>query len=336
MRLTLRRTLLLVVAVAGCGWGGWILCRQMSPSLADIERLLSGPHAESGVRALQEYVDRHPEDARANYLIGSLLVRTNPGAAVRYLGRVPTTAVERGQAVRLLAALALERQDLATAQRHLDELQEQAEEDPHLALAFTELHLLQGEPEPALEHARRAARLEPARADTWILIAEILDELGRVEESVEPLQHAVELDPNSFSARANLAYALQRTGNLSSARVQLEWCLHRQPENDRLQLLHAEILRDDGEIERAKGLVKAILERKPEDLQAALLLGEILLFEGDSAAALELLEPMFRRHPRHRHLTALLVQAAALSGNQQQAQFYREQLQRQLSDRPAD
>lgn len=334
MQLTWRRLLVLVPVVGGLAFWGLTAFRETdSQRLVRIQKQLAeGDHA-TALPALRKYLDEHPDDVKANFLAGSLLARTEPDQARTFLERVPPDSEDRPQAVRLLAAIALERNDPQSAKALLEQLQTLAPDDPAVSLALAECHLLMGDYEPALGHAREAAERNPARAHTHFLIAEILDHLGRVAESVEPLKQAIAADPEWFPAHANLAYALHFTGENRAALAELEWCLEREPDNVDLLRIQAEIVRDEGDLPRAKSIVQRALRGRPQDVRCNVLLGEILLFDNQPREALAVLEPLFARHRDNRHLTTLLSRAAWLAGDTEKAQQYQKLLMEQLPQR---
>jgi predicted Zn-dependent protease len=334
--MTMPRRRVLIPTLVLCGVAVWCVFAWRTPESSELERIeqqLEQGDPKSGIDALRAYLVRHPQDARANYLAGLQLARTNPRLATPYLQRVPRDAADRAAAVRLLAAIYLEARELDAAQEQLTELREHAPDDVAVSLGWVEFHLVSGEHTEALQEAYRAAALEPTRAQTHLLIAELLDELSRTAESVEPLRRAVELDPELFPARANLAYALQFIGDHQAALRELEWCLEREPNNAGLLLIQAEILRDEGDLPAAKQIIQQVLRAHRQDLKSSLLLAEILLFEDRPQEALALLEPLVFHHRDHHHLTTLLARAATLAGQTEKARIYQQQQQDQLPPR---
>jgi tetratricopeptide (TPR) repeat protein len=58
---------------------------------------------------------------------------------------------------------------------------------------------------------RRGTRIDPAFADAWYNLSDLLDEQGRVEAAIECLRTTLQVAPDYADAMFNLALLLQRT-----------------------------------------------------------------------------------------------------------------------------
>jgi cytochrome c-type biogenesis protein CcmH/NrfG len=65
----------------------------------------------------------------------------------------------------------------------------------------------QGKPEEAIEHWRRALRIDPGNVRTWCLLADHLVRLGRTEKAVNAYRRALQIDPNCAAAHHGLRLA---------------------------------------------------------------------------------------------------------------------------------
>src|SRR5207253_1584463 len=86
-------------------------------------------------------------------------------------------------------------------------------------LSLAELYFAEQKFKQSLPHAKRVLALNPQRIESYRLVADIYDGLGRISEMVEPLETALELDPRDAEARLNLAYAYVWSGREEEART---------------------------------------------------------------------------------------------------------------------
>jgi tetratricopeptide (TPR) repeat protein len=207
-----------------------------------------------------------------------------------------------------------------------------ADREAHEALA--RIFHQQRRPKDALPHALRATELAPDRAGTWLLIAEIYDDLRRTHEMIEPLRKALALNPNLAEAHLNLCYALIWSGETAEARLEAQWCLARDPRSAPAHRFLAMCEREEGRPEQALEEIRRALALVPDDIESRLVEGQLLLYLRRADEAYRELEPLLQQRPDDRRLLNLLARAAAASGRREEAAKYQERASGLLKKSP--
>jgi tetratricopeptide (TPR) repeat protein len=97
-------------------------------------------------------------------------------------------------------------------------------------------HQQKGQVQAALEEAHQTLDLAPTYPDASLLLADLLNQAGHLEEAVDAYRKALLADPGAAVARGNLATTLMRLGQPRQAIEQWEEALRQQP--DRLTTLN--------------------------------------------------------------------------------------------------
>ncbi|NUR83424.1 MAG: hypothetical protein HOY71_04965, partial [Nonomuraea sp.] len=135
-----------------------------------------------------------------------------------------------------------------------------------------------GQPDAALNSARRAADLDPDSEWAQRLISLSLEHLGRDRDAVAPAEHAVRLALGSWLARLRLAAVLRRIpGRWDEAVRQAELAHRFAPERPEPQVLLGDLALQRGEHARARGSYLQALTLAPDQPQARVNLGLTLL-----------------------------------------------------------
>jgi Flp pilus assembly protein TadD len=194
--------------------------------------------------------------------------------------------------------------------------------EAHQALAMT-FHQ-QRHPKDALPHALRASERAPERPESWLLIAEIYDDLHRTHEMIEPLRRALKLAPDRADAHLNLCYALLWSGEIAEARLEAQWCLDRDLQSAVARRYLAMCAREEGQPEEALDEISRALALAPNDVESHLIEGQLLLFLHRDEEAYWKLQPLLSQRPDDRRLLTLLARAAAASGRREEAARFQE------------
>jgi Tfp pilus assembly protein PilF len=195
-------------------------------------------------------------------------------------------------------------------------------------LSRGEVLFQQRRPAEALPHILRAAELEPDRAATHMLLAEIYDDLRRTHEMIGPLRKALAIDPGLTAARLNLSYALIWSGDTLQGRREAEECLRQDPDSVPARRLVAQCDRDEGHPEAALENIRQGLAIAPDDLESRLLEAELLLFLRRADEACSRLESLPADDKTGLRALTLLARAAAVAGRAEAAANYRRQIDR--------
>lgn len=283
------------------------------------ERAVAARRWTEAAALYEQHLRLRPADHAARVALGALVKSTDARRAVALLEAVPPAAPEYLAAQRHIADITLSVGDDPRAQQALLVLLRNAPDDYAVRLSLAELYYRQKRPKEALPQALRCAELKPDRAQTWLLIADIYDDLGHPNEMIVPLHRALELDPQLAAAHLNLCYALVWSGATAEGRQEAEWCLARDPAGVAARRLLAMCERDEGRPEEALVEIRRALQSAPDDLECRIVEAQLLLFLHRGNEAQRRLQPLLARHPDDRRLQTLAARAAAASDRQDAA-----------------
>ncbi len=271
----------------------------------------------------RSFLDEFPEDHGVRLELGELLKSVNSEAALEELSKIPPSTPEYPEAIRYIAQIAVVGQQDDLAEDTLRKLDQISPDDAGVALSLAELYYRTQRYAESLPWVEQATRLQADRAQTWLLLAEVLDHLKRPGDMVQPLRKAIQLDTDLYPAHANLAYALRLSGHLEEAEAEAGWCLARQPEDILVRRWLAMILRDRGEYDAAMNEIRLATARSPTDVDCRIVEAELLLFGGEAEGAYNVLMPLYRVHSKRRDYLSCLASAAAKSGRLEESRRYR-------------
>lgn len=298
--------------VAGCG-------KTAPDPLAEAASALERNDREAAISALQVHLRTAPQSSETRLKLAALLRESQPEEALAILGGVPPSAPQRIAALQQIAVIHLLAERTADAEKALQEVVAAEPENLGAQLSLAELYFRDKAPEAALPHALAASRLAPDRALTFLLIAEIYDDLHDYPAMVEPLQTAIAIDPGSYEARLNLAYASHRTGELAPAEAQAKWCLQENPRDVSALRILAAVARDQGRFADAKRFLAMALKIQPEEVDCRILEADLLLYERKPQEAYERLKEIFDAHRTTVRYLGALARAAASAGQREES-----------------
>lgn len=326
--------ILAILAVAG---GAVTLLKPAAPDpVAQAQRALQAQDRRQAAQLLQLHVAEHPQDAAAMLLLAEALQVESPQQALDWLARITSAQPEYLEAQRRIARWTAERGPAEAVRRALVNILQHAPEDAPALLALSELEFQSGRPQEALPLLHRHALLPVDQRRCHLLLAEVLDDLGRSREMIAPLEAALKLAPNDVTARANLAYACQLNGQPDRSAAEARWCLQRQPELTVVRVVLAKALRDLGQHAAALAEVQQVLDVEPRQLTANLLSAELLLYQRQPEAAYQQLQPLVATYGDRRDLLSQLARAAQLTGRVEEAQKHQAALRRLLLAAPRE
>ena len=326
-------TALIALFAVGVGFMGF---RSRGSSRLDQAREDAARGASlSAIKQYLGHLDESPEDHCARLELAELLKPRDSEAALVQLEKIPASTPEYPAAIRHIAHIAIvgKRNDLAEdALRKLDQIRP---DDAGVALSLGELYYGTERYIQSLPWVQQAARLQPDRALTWLLLAEVLDHIKRPGDMPQPLRKAIELDPDLYPAHANLAYALQFTGNPEEAEVEARWCLARQPKDVTVRRWLAMILRDRGEHDAALTEIRLAIAGSPTDVDCRIVEADLLLFRREAEAAYNALMPLYSIHSNRRDYLSSLARAAAMSGRREESRRYQREIVKIIEEQEA-
>ena len=284
-------------------------------------------------QALLEHLAESPDDTDARYRLAVLLRQSDMESALEHFRQIPPDAAEYLAARRHVAhiCLLMKREGELTlrdeeAELALKTLERADPSDFGVKLSLAELYFRRREQKKALHYARQGAEMRPGRTQTHLLVADILDELGRTAEMIAPLRQVIELEPDCYGARINLAYALLFAGRLDEAQRESLWCLKRNEQDVAARQYLAAIAREHGQPEDALQQIRKALEIAPGDFRCRMLEAKLLLPLGESQKAYGNLKPFYNEHRNDRDYLETLAQAAAESGHLDEARKHRQRI----------
>ena len=115
----------------------------------------------------------------------------------------------------------------------------------------------------ALQHAERAAMLEPENAGFLVNYADALIRLERLTEAEEYLAKAIRLDPNLVSGRVNLAYLYHDRGDDQGAYELLKEAVELAPRMTQVQYMFGLAAREVGRSDEAATAFANVLHLEP-------------------------------------------------------------------------
>jgi tetratricopeptide (TPR) repeat protein len=306
---------MLAVAVAVAALAGWGIYGYFFPTaLKRAQQAAAARHWAKAEQAFTEHLQQAPRDHAARLELGRVLQQIAPRRAREELNKIPADADEYIPAMREIADFCLAHGPAAEAERALRILQETTPRDPEILLSLAAMYHRAGNYQEALRLALRASELQPERAQTFFLIAELYDDLRRPSEMIAPLERAIELDRDFEAAHLNLSYATLWAGQSDRARSEAQWCLERDPRNVAARCFLAKAARDAGDWDLALAETRHALSISPDDLECRILEAELLLFQREPRTAYHRLRPIYERHRTDRRVVGLLARAATASG----------------------
>lgn len=315
--------LLAVIAVGTYIAGGAPLA---SSRLERARRDIVRGNSHSAIKLYLAHLEAEPSDYAARLELGELLKPTDASTSLAILQEIPAEVAEYPQAIWHIAHIATAGKRDRLAEDALLKLDELRPNDAGVSLSLAELYYRTERFTEALLFAKRATQLQAGRAQSWLLLAEVLDHLNRPGEMLQPLQEAVRLDAGLYAAHANLAYANYVFGQLAEAKVEALWCLKRHPNDIAVRRWLAMTLRDGGEHDAAFQQVNLALEKSPGDVDCHIVAADMLLFRRDAQQAYDSLKPLYPKHADRRDFLGSLARAAAMSGRREESRRYQQEI----------
>ena len=318
------------VALLGIALVVWLLVRPTA--LEQAKHALALGDVRTAEQIFLKHLATAPHDTSIRLKLAVLIRETDPVRALTHLRQIPETADEHLDSLRQTAIIYILSDLNDEAERVLKILEAADESDFAVQLSLAELYFREGQNAEALPHAEKAIELQPERAQSYLLLADILDNLRRTENMVRPLQEAIRLEPNLYAAHLNLAHAALFVEDTDLAEGEARWCLQREPNDVVARRLIAAVARARGLYDLALREIRSAVKLAPEDVKCRMLEAELLLFRREAQKAYESLIPLRRAQWDNRAYVTLLARAAAMSGRRDEARSYQRQIVRLTPD----
>jgi tetratricopeptide (TPR) repeat protein len=304
----------------------WLYARAFAPDdgrvyIALAEGSIAQGLFDQAVSLLQQGLERQLSDdqaAVAHGLLGRLLAGDDPARAAYHLMQAGDDD--------MLAVLNATEAEEAPARRAL-----------LLGVAF----LQRDEFTLARRQFERATALDPAQAEAYAYLGQVLDRLGATAEARDTLAHALNLDPDSALTYYFLGLHDLQVGLLNGAQAALWEALTRDPENAAARVAMGQTFVDLGDYAQAEEWYQGAVEAAPDDIEFHLLLVHFYLdhlyriadagipaaqaalaLAPDDARALDLLGWAYQLASRPAESERTLIQALALDPDLASAQYH--------------
>ncbi|HYO81307.1 MAG TPA: tetratricopeptide repeat protein, partial [Bryobacteraceae bacterium] len=251
--------------------------------------LLAGDKRPEAMALLREEVNKHPQNADARLLLGSLLsesgeaadgilhlregVRLRPrsamarnalGEALTDVGDLQAAREEFKQAVRLdpklaqarenLGLVLLEAGDLGGAAKQLDraiQLYGQKEAGAYTRYLRARVHTASGALKEAESELRSAVALQPRLSEAWSALGQVREKMGDDNGALAALRRSVQVNPAGAVAQTRLGSLYLRLEKPVDAVHHLEQALKLTPDDQTALNNLQRALREAGQTERA-------------------------------------------------------------------------------------
>ena len=173
--------------------------------------------------------------------------------------------------------------------------------------------LMSGEPELAVEYARRAHELSRRNADYLNTLGVAQAESAELDRAQEAFGKALKLKPDHVDAIVNLAKVLEKLDDFAAALKRYQHAYALSPEHPKLAVTLARLHRTLGQAGQARAVLDSAKHADPQDLAIALAECEFEL--AGEAAALTRLRAAVGAHPDWRLARGALAHLLLATAN---------------------
>lgn len=184
---------------------------------------------------------------------------------------------DNAAACQYLAAIALQRADLAAAAGLADKALALAPDDARVHRLLGQILHRQGNPAGAMENLDRAVALAPDMADAHGVRADVLSDAGRMAEAVDSYDRALALRPDSPNDWCNRGTALQALGRHDDALASYDRAVSLEPGLVEAHVNRSSLLAALGRMEEALAGYDRVLSIHPRHAEALNHRGELLM-----------------------------------------------------------
>lgn len=250
----------------------------------------------------------------------------NAQRALEYFNQIPADSPHYRDALKHAAHISYLTENYQEAEHKLRELNKLVPDDPLVLLSLAELYFKTSDYRQALQYAQRSSEKLPERVETYLLIAEIQDELDHPEKMIPALKRAVELDPQNQQAHLNLLYAYHYAGEHELARREAEWCLEHDSRTIFVYQTLAKIEIDQGHSDKAMQMIQKAIRLDSDNLESRIIEADLLLYEKKAAEAYQKLKGIYAKNQNDIRYIGALARVAARNGDIKTAKTLHEKL----------
>ena len=269
----------------------------LQETILSIERRIAEEDFDGALRMLRDLLGKNPENVTARAMLAEALRKTGRAdEAVReyeeILKRLPGSV---GGRLSLAAIHIKDHIDFAAAQRELSEAQALAPKDPAAWVLLGDLSQARGRLDEALEFYRKAQAMGERSVDLSVGLGSAENKKGELAQAREELLAAVESEPDNAEAHYNLAVVLERGGDPGKAEKEYRLALRYNPRDNLSYGNLGSLYQKQGRKTEAAEALLGALKIKPDDSVALYDLGAVYMDAGREQDAVGLFEKVARQ-----------------------------------------
>lgn len=249
-----------------------------------------------------------PDDLRALLLAGTIeLEGGRPQTAEKHLERLIALAPSEKAPRRMLATAYLREGKADKAADAIGPILSSSADDPATLRVMAEVAVARQDLRGAIRHLRRAVEIDSGNADLHTRLGELLSLAGNRAEGLSHLLKGLDLGPDRIAAAEAVVLSYLQDGDAAEARSRAEAVLQRAPNSAPAHRLLALVQSAMSEKDAARASLEKALALSPSFLPAARDLAQIDIASGDLARAAARYRSVFEKDPRQEEAALLLV-----------------------------
>jgi Flp pilus assembly protein TadD len=266
---------------------------------------LSRRDSATAMRIARGFLERHPDDAQGQLMLGSALMQRfeDSGAAedsaealdhLRAAVRLDTDNVAAQYNLTMHRVRSEADLEAIEAARRL---LEQIPRDKYARANLAQLLLKHGQAAQAAEQIRICLRNDPADGNLHALWSTLMLRNGNTEEALKAIDQAIRLKPGNAAFHSHRGQILATMLRLQDAEAALEEAVRLDPQDHFTRLALARCLMARGNFNRAIEQARQVLEENSDSTEAAGMLGQLHAQRGEFPAALDFLNRVIAATP---------------------------------------
>lgn len=294
---------------------------KLQPTNAMVHARLGIIHFEQGDprRAAQFLVNAEnlgTKDVEARMKLATLYLFGKKQDKVQEIARsVLEQDPENDKAILLLSDSAVEKEDVETVQRFLEELKEKVGDRAAIELALGNLHLKQNELGKAEGAFIAAQQLEPESSAAPLVLGQLYWMQNDLPKADQFMKLAAEQGGMTSITRLQWIEFKIRTGEIEEAKRLLTEILESAPGYLPAKLYLAEIAYLQRDLEVSEAIVQEVLKKEANNYNGLLLKAKVQLAKGNAKSAIETLEGLLDKNPSRPELRYQLALAQLADKN---------------------
>lgn len=237
------------------------------------------------------------------------LLRSAPDVALQFLGTLKTP-----ESFRLRAMAALQKQDIAAAQKQFEAAVSAGGNGRSFA-DYARFHLMTGAIAEAQTMASRAAKVDPDGIDTLLVQGQLAVRSGDLAVALKIYERTAQLYPSSLAALTGQAAVLGDLGRLDEMDAVIGRAAVMAPKHPALVYLRAKGAAARGQWDKVRDGVQPVADQLGQLDPLRVIYADALLHLDLTEQAIAQLQPLVKAMPQGRDAARILAQALLKSGD---------------------